>query len=197
MKGTMQIESSSSSVGLHENLLGQVPASSWHRGRQGSYFCMFLSGLVFLLRLCFGLRLTNTHRSLHLLKKPHAILLKQQMKVSLVIALFNLTENVKPGNNKGLTVLRAGQLAFAYYSKQLEAFRVAVYIKPEPLGNAASGHTPLVHPPCRVAEIHVVVVSIGNLSCANLHVICISSLPSHTQTQVERLCQIFSNSRVL
>lgn len=110
----MEIKSSSSSVGLHESLLGQVTVNNWHRSRQGSYFCMLLSGLVFLVQLCFGLSLSNTHRSPHLLKEPHAILLKQQIKVTLIIALFNLAENVKSGNNKGLTVLGAGQLAFVY-----------------------------------------------------------------------------------
>lgn len=90
---------------------------------------MFLSGLVFLVQLCFGLSLGNTCRSLHLLKKPHAILLKQQMKVSLIIAWFNLAENVKSRDNKGLTVLHSGQLAFAYHSKQLQAFSISVHIK--------------------------------------------------------------------
>lgn len=95
---------------------------------------MSLSGLVFLVQLSFGLSLSNTHRSLHLLRKPHTISLKQQMKVSLIIALFNLAENVKASNNKGLTVLHAGQLAFAYYSKQLQAFSISVHINRNYLG---------------------------------------------------------------
>jgi len=127
-------KSSSSSVGLHENPLRQVSVNNCHRSRQGSSFRTFLSGLAFLAQLCFGLSLSNTHRSLHLLKKPHVVLLKQQMKVSLIIALFNLAENVKSSNNKGLTVPHAGQLAFAYYSKQLQAFSISVHIKQNYLG---------------------------------------------------------------
>lgn len=94
---------------------------------------MFLSGLVFLVPL-FWAQPSNAHRSLHLLKKPHAIFLKQQMEVSLIMALFNLAENVKSSNNKGLTVLHASQLAHAYYRKQLQAFSVSVHIQPNYLG---------------------------------------------------------------
>lgn len=56
------------------------------------------------------------------------------MEVSLIIALFNLAENVKSINNKGLTVLHASQLALAYYRKQLQAFSVSVHIQPNYLG---------------------------------------------------------------
>lgn len=84
--------------------------------------------------LCFRLSLSNAHRFLHLLQKPHAIFLKQQMEVSLIMALFNLAENVKSSNNKGLTVLHASQLALAYYRKQLQAFSLSVHIQPSYLG---------------------------------------------------------------
>lgn len=65
------------------------------------------------------------YRSLHLLEKPHVTILKEQAKDSLIIALFNLAENVKSSNNKGLTVLQAGQLV---YRKQLQAFSISGHI---------------------------------------------------------------------
>lgn len=108
------------------------------------------------------------YRSLHLLEKPHVTLLKQQAKDSLTIALFNLAENVKSCNNKGLTVLQAGQLVFAYYRKQLQAFSISGHISQNYSGMQDVNIYPwCFHAVCGMAEKHIPLVHVGSLILEN------------------------------